>query len=183
MPVLLTAPLRRRRAEPRGDCEPLLTFFPRVLPVFTCVVRVQKTMSVALIDQPTSFDEKKAVEGGLADPRLGPVDKFSPCQTCSMRETECAGHFGHIDLAKPVFHPGFLSVIIKVNPRFVVGTRGSPQPSGVALCVLLLLGAAGQHVRPQVCCAPQPPASGRAYEVRGFCPPLVVRVVGRQRAW
>jgi DNA-directed RNA polymerase II subunit RPB1 len=70
-------------------------------------------MSVALIDQPVNFEDKVAKEGGLADPRMGPVDKFSPCQTCSMKETECCGHFGSIELAKPVFHPGFLSVVIK----------------------------------------------------------------------
>lgn len=28
--------------------------------------------------------------------------------------TECPGHFGHIDLAKPVFHVGFISKIMKV---------------------------------------------------------------------
>ena len=28
--------------------------------------------------------------------------------------TECPGHFGHIDLAKPVFHPGFMTKSIKV---------------------------------------------------------------------
>lgn len=75
--------------------------------------RQQKTMSVALIDQPVLYEEKVAKEGGLADPRMGPTDKFTPCQTCSMRETECAGHFGHIELCKPVFHPGFLSVVMK----------------------------------------------------------------------
>ena len=29
--------------------------------------------------------------------------------------TECPGHFGHIDLAKPVFHPGFMTKSIKVS--------------------------------------------------------------------
>jgi hypothetical protein len=33
-------------------------------------------MSVALIDQPASFEDKKAIDGGLSDPRLGPTDKF-----------------------------------------------------------------------------------------------------------
>lgn len=28
--------------------------------------------------------------------------------------TDCPGHFGHIELAKPVFHPGFLVKIKKV---------------------------------------------------------------------
>lgn len=28
--------------------------------------------------------------------------------------TECSGHFGHIELAKPVFHVGFITKIMKV---------------------------------------------------------------------
>lgn len=28
--------------------------------------------------------------------------------------TECCGHFGHIELAKPVFHIGFISKAIKI---------------------------------------------------------------------
>lgn len=28
--------------------------------------------------------------------------------------TECPGHFGHIDLAKPVFHVGFVTKTIKI---------------------------------------------------------------------
>ena len=40
------------------------------------------------------------------DPRQGAVDRSSRCQTCAGNMTECPGHFGHIDLAKPVYHPG-----------------------------------------------------------------------------
>jgi DNA-directed RNA polymerase beta' subunit len=29
-------------------------------------------------------------------------------------QTECPGHFGHIDLAKPVFHVGFITKTIKI---------------------------------------------------------------------
>ena len=28
--------------------------------------------------------------------------------------TECPGHFGHLELHKPVFHPGFLVKTIKI---------------------------------------------------------------------
>lgn len=28
--------------------------------------------------------------------------------------TECPGHFGHIELAKPVFHVGFVTKIMKI---------------------------------------------------------------------
>lgn len=74
-------------------------------------------MSVALIDSPLSFENRKAIEGGLSDPRMGPPDRFTPCQTCSMKEADCPGHFGHIELCKPVFHPGFLGVVMKVERK------------------------------------------------------------------
>jgi DNA-directed RNA polymerase II subunit RPB1 len=44
--------------------------------------------------------------GGLMDPRMGTIDRNFKCQTCGEGMSECPGHFGHIELAKPVFHPG-----------------------------------------------------------------------------
>lgn len=52
--------------------------------------------------------------GGLMDPRQGVIDRTSRCQTCAGNMTECPGHFGHIDLAKPVFHIGFITKTIKI---------------------------------------------------------------------
>lgn len=52
--------------------------------------------------------------GGLMDPRQGVIERTARCQTCAGSMTECPGHFGHIDLAKPVYHPGFLVKTIKV---------------------------------------------------------------------
>jgi DNA-directed RNA polymerase II subunit RPB1 len=52
--------------------------------------------------------------GGLMDPRQGVMDRNSRCQTCAGNMTECPGHFGHLELAKPVFHVGFLKQTIKV---------------------------------------------------------------------
>ncbi|XP_061171699.1 DNA-directed RNA polymerase II subunit RPB1-like [Saccostrea echinata] len=52
--------------------------------------------------------------GGLMDPRQGTIDRTARCQTCAGNISECPGHFGHIELAKPVFHIGFLVKTIKV---------------------------------------------------------------------
>ncbi|KAI2810971.1 DNA-directed RNA polymerase II subunit RPB1 [Blomia tropicalis] len=52
--------------------------------------------------------------GGLMDPRQGVIDRTSRCQTCAGNMVECPGHFGHLELAKPVFHIGFLNKTIKV---------------------------------------------------------------------
>ncbi|KAK6195965.1 hypothetical protein SNE40_001281 [Patella caerulea] len=51
---------------------------------------------------------------GLMDPRQGVIDRQSRCQTCAGNMTECPGHFGHIELAKPVYHVAFMTKIMKI---------------------------------------------------------------------
>lgn len=53
-------------------------------------------------------------EGGLMDPRQGVVDRTSRCKSCGSNMSECCGHFGHLELAKPVFHVGFIPKTIKI---------------------------------------------------------------------
>jgi DNA-directed RNA polymerase II subunit RPB1 len=55
---------------------------------------------------------QKPKMGGLADPRLGTIDRNYKCQTCGEGMAECPGHFGHIELARPVFHIGMFSSIL-----------------------------------------------------------------------
>ncbi|XP_037082443.1 LOW QUALITY PROTEIN: DNA-directed RNA polymerase II subunit RPB1-like [Pollicipes pollicipes] len=66
------------------------------------------------IKYPETMEGGRPKLGGLMDPRQGVIDRLSRCQTCTGNMTECPGHFGHIDLAKPVFHPGFLNTGIKI---------------------------------------------------------------------
>lgn len=75
-----------------------------------------RAMSVAKIEFPETMDETqmRAKVGGLNDPRLGSIDRSFKCQTCGEGMNDCPGHFGHIELAKPVFHIGFISKIKKV---------------------------------------------------------------------
>ena len=40
------------------------------------------------------------------DPRMGTIDRNFKCQTCGEGMSECPGHFGHVELARPVYHPG-----------------------------------------------------------------------------
>lgn len=63
---------------------------------------------------PETMEGGRPKLGGLMDPRQGVIDRNSRCQTCAGNLTECPGHFGHIDLSKPVFHVGFLTKTIKV---------------------------------------------------------------------
>nr|A5DCV3.2 RecName: Full=DNA-directed RNA polymerase II subunit RPB1; Short=RNA polymerase II subunit 1; Short=RNA polymerase II subunit B1; AltName: Full=DNA-directed RNA polymerase III largest subunit [Meyerozyma guilliermondii ATCC 6260] len=75
-----------------------------------------RAISVAKIEYPETMDQatKRPREGGLNDPRLGSIDRNFKCQTCGEDMAECPGHFGHIELAKPVFHIGFIAKIKKV---------------------------------------------------------------------
>ncbi|CAI4328075.1 ALI_collapsed_G0008730.mRNA.1.CDS.1 [Saccharomyces cerevisiae] len=75
-----------------------------------------RAISVAKIRFPETMDETqtRAKIGGLNDPRLGSIDRNLKCQTCQEGMNECPGHFGHIDLAKPVFHVGFIAKIKKI---------------------------------------------------------------------
>ncbi|PKK78623.1 DNA-directed RNA polymerase II subunit RPB1 [Rhizophagus irregularis] len=75
-----------------------------------------KQMSVALIEHPETMDESghRPKQGGLLDPRMGTIDRNFKCQTCAEGMSECPGHFGHIELAKPVFHIGFLPKVKKI---------------------------------------------------------------------
>jgi len=73
-------------------------------------------MSVAHIQYPETMDEQKQRprENGLGDPRLGTTDRNFSCATCNENNQVCTGHFGHIELAVPVFHIGFIRKIQKL---------------------------------------------------------------------
>ncbi|PVU89228.1 hypothetical protein BB561_005480 [Smittium simulii] len=74
-----------------------------------------KAVSVAKIEMPELKDENGRPKiGGLLDPRMGSIDRNFKCQTCGENMSECPGHFGHIELARPVYHPGFIVKVKKV---------------------------------------------------------------------
>lgn len=67
-----------------------------------------KNFSVCHIEYPETMDEQRhrPREKGLNDPKLGSIDRAYRCGSCGENMTECPGHFGHIELAVPVFHVG-----------------------------------------------------------------------------
>ncbi|CAM1504094.1 Fc.00g016850.m01.CDS01 [Cosmosporella sp. VM-42] len=75
-----------------------------------------KNMSVCHILYPETMEENKTKprDGGLNDPLLGSIDRQFRCKTCTQAMGECPGHFGHIELAKPVYHPGFIKKVKKI---------------------------------------------------------------------
>ena len=61
------------------------------------------------INVPESYDNYEPKKGGLVDLRLGTCDPYLNCTTCGLNTNECPGHFGHTELAEPVYHFGFLN--------------------------------------------------------------------------
>ncbi|MBS3135584.1 DNA-directed RNA polymerase subunit A' [Candidatus Woesearchaeota archaeon] len=71
-----------------------------------------KKMSAAKVVTPELYDkEGYPVDGGLMDIRLGVIDPGLKCKTCGSKLKECVGHFGYIELARPVIHIKFVNLI------------------------------------------------------------------------
>lgn len=74
-----------------------------------------REMSVVKIETPDTYDEDGyPIENGLMDPHLGVIDPSLKCRSCGYRGGECQGHFGSIELARPVIHVGFGDIIHKI---------------------------------------------------------------------
>ncbi|WP_305555154.1 DNA-directed RNA polymerase subunit A' [Methanobrevibacter sp. V74] len=74
-----------------------------------------RAMSVVTVETPDTYeDDGFPIEKGLMDPRLGVIDPSLVCRTCGFRGGDCQGHFGSIELARPVIHIGFGDIIHKI---------------------------------------------------------------------
>ena len=71
-------------------------------------------MSVAEITKTDTYVGSEPVYSGLFDSRMGSIDHNSICRTCEQKNTFCPGHFGHINLAKPVFYIQFFDIVKKI---------------------------------------------------------------------
>ena len=69
--------------------------------------------SVAEVYTNETYDGDQPKVGGLFDPRMGVLDHGKKCPTDELDNRHCPGYFGHIDLAKPVFHIHFLKYTLK----------------------------------------------------------------------
>ena len=95
-----TAPLRQAKAIQFGVIAPDQM---KSLSVLTADERDGRRVDPG-VTTPATYDyiTGEPVIGGLSDPRFGPEDLDDP------------GYFGHIELARPVFHIGFMNIIIHV---------------------------------------------------------------------
>lgn len=72
-------------------------------------------LAAAKIVTPELYDrEGYPVDGGLMDIRLGVIDPGLRCKTCGGKLKECPGHFGYIELARPIVHIKFVRQLLEV---------------------------------------------------------------------
>jgi DNA-directed RNA polymerase beta' subunit len=73
-----------------------------------------RNKSVAEIKLTETFSGNEPVINGLFDPRMGVIEHDRKCATCGQINTFCPGHFGHINLPRPVYYIQFLPIVMKI---------------------------------------------------------------------
>lgn len=94
----------------------LLSFFLILFFVLSIIIffLLQTRMSVCEVTHVDLYDAGFPKEGGLNDPRMGTTDYRVSCSSCNMDCKQCPGHFGHMRLQRPVYHVGFIRVVLSV---------------------------------------------------------------------
>lgn len=72
------------------------------------------TRSVVEVNRTDTYTGNEPVLCGLFDTRMGVLEHNKICSTCEQKNIFCPGHFGHISLAKPVFHAMFFDITRKI---------------------------------------------------------------------
>ncbi|MBI4044933.1 MAG: DNA-directed RNA polymerase subunit A' [Candidatus Diapherotrites archaeon] len=67
-----------------------------------------RKMSSLEIKSPETYDKDGfPMESGLMDPHLGVINPGLKCKTCGQKMKYCTGHFGHLEMVRPVVHSEF----------------------------------------------------------------------------
>ncbi|MFH1821657.1 MAG: DNA-directed RNA polymerase subunit A' [Methanobacteriota archaeon] len=69
---------------------------------------VRRISVTKIVAADTYDDDGYPIDRGLMDSRLGVVDPGLRCRTCAARAGDCPGHFGHVELSRPVIHVGYV---------------------------------------------------------------------------
>lgn len=77
-------------------------------------IAIKKMASVKIVTPELYDKEGYPVDGGLMDTRMGVIDPGLRCKTCGSKLKECVGHFGYIELARPVLHVNFVTLILSL---------------------------------------------------------------------
>ena len=74
-----------------------------------------RNRSVVHVTQTVLYDSNgNPVVGGLFDTRMGVIDHGKICPTDGLDNRFCPGYFGHIELARKVFHVQFIQHVLKI---------------------------------------------------------------------
>ena len=73
-----------------------------------------RNQSAVEITKHETYDKENPVIKGLFDLRMGTTDMGKLCNTCGLKNTECPGHFGHLELARPIYNYHFIDIVIKL---------------------------------------------------------------------
>lgn len=72
---------------------------------------IQNMSAISITTSDVYDADAYPVEGGVMDTRMGVIDPGIRCKTCGGRSGECQGHFGDIELAKPVYNIIYIKYI------------------------------------------------------------------------
>lgn len=72
---------------------------------------IRRMSATKIITADTYDDDGFPIDMGLMDLHLGVIEPGLRCKTCGGRVDDCPGHFGHIDLAMPVIHVGYIKEV------------------------------------------------------------------------
>jgi DNA-directed RNA polymerase beta' subunit len=70
--------------------------------------------SVVEVITDKTYQGNQPVSGGVFDRRFGVIENGAVCTTCKQTNLLCPGHFGHIQLARPVYLYQFINEIMKI---------------------------------------------------------------------
>jgi DNA-directed RNA polymerase II subunit RPB1 len=73
-----------------------------------------RSNSVVEVSKHETYDKDVPVVKGLFDNRMGTTDMGKVCATCGLDNIGCPGHFGHIELARPVYNYHFIDITVKI---------------------------------------------------------------------
>ncbi len=75
---------------------------------------IEQTSAAKIVTAELYEKEGYPVDGGLMDVHLGVIDPGLRCKTCGGKLKECMGHFGHIELARPVVHINYANTVYNI---------------------------------------------------------------------
>jgi DNA-directed RNA polymerase II subunit RPB1 len=73
-----------------------------------------RNSSVVEVTKTETYEKDNPIIKGLFDPRMGVTETGKICSTCGQNNISCPGHFGHIELSRPVYNYHFIKHVEKI---------------------------------------------------------------------